>query len=234
LLVVAFQQLSREKEVRLFVDINSKQKRIDTNLILELKADFLWDPRQNPREFTEKLIVLIARELNEHSSLRGKIFFGEVRGVRRGKVTLSTFVSILEENQLVGGNGHYWQSNGTSDDITEPLSNTKEFFSSMFEVFHSRPDALRFLMSNMGLRIVFRTLLIIERNRASDKCDVSKMDFILDLNRILKNHFISELQRLYGVGGKVEGSKMVIRQLKRNFRDRYGRVEIDFRRLSRK
>jgi DGQHR domain-containing protein len=232
--VVAFQQLSREKEVRLFVDINSKQKRIDTNLILDLKADFLWDPRLNQREFTEKLIVMIARELHKRGSLKGKIFFGGAREVRKGKVTLSTFVSILEENQLIGGNGHYWQSNVMSDDLAEPLNNIKEFFSSMLEVFHSRANAMRFLMGNLGLRIVFRTLQVLERNRISGRCNISKVDFIQDLYSILNNHLISELQRLYGVGGKVEGSKMVIAQLRRNFRDRYGRVEIDFRRLSRR
>lgn len=38
--VVAFQKLPHDREVRLFTDINSKQKRIDSNLIQDLKADF--------------------------------------------------------------------------------------------------------------------------------------------------------------------------------------------------
>ena len=229
--VVAFQQLPLDDEVKLFIDINSKQKRIDSNLIEDLKADFHWDPSTNYREHTGRLIVLIARELDKKGPLRARIFFGGAREVKQGKITLTTFVSVLRENQLVGGKNHFWQSDPTSEDIKEPLYKTKNFFSSMLKVFHADSDAGRFLLGNIGLRIIFRTIQVLERNsRAGTAIETAK--FLEDLHSILSAKVIAELETLYGGGGGLKGSNRIIETLQERFPTRYEQIEVDFRRLS--
>jgi len=229
--VIAFQKLPRKEEVRLFIDINSKQKRVDSNLTLDLKADFHWDPDQNYTEHTERIIVLIARQLSAKGPLQEKIYFGTAREDKGDKITLSTLVSIMKENQLVGGKWHYWQSKPKSEDIDEPLHQVKNLFDSLLEVFGGSASQKGFVMSNVGLRIVFRAVQILERNRRAAQCDIDEADFIKDLKRILDDDLISELRKLYGEGGSVEGTKRIVQELKRELKKRYASLELDFRRL---
>ena len=229
--VVAFQKLPHDQEIRLFTDINSKQKRIDSNLILDLKADFSWDPQRYYREHTQKLIVLIARELNSRGPLRDQIYFGGARESRKDKITLSTFVSVLGDEQMLGGSNHYWQSDPMSSDITEPMKNVKAFFSSMLGVFAKQEDALRFLLGNVGLRIVFRTVQVLERNDRALIAHVDTAVFLEDMRKILTSSLIGDLQTLYGAGGKIKGSELVLTELKNRVPQRYGELEIDFRHL---
>jgi DGQHR domain-containing protein len=230
--VVAFQKLPLDDEVKLFIDINSKQKRIDSNLIEDLKADFHWDPNQNYREHTGRLIVLIARELDKKGPLRARIFFGGAREVKQGKITLTTFVSVLRENQLIGGKKHFWQSDPTSEDFKEPLEKTKNFFSSMLKVFHADSDAGRFLLGNIGLRIIFRTIQVLERNSKAGTATIENAKFLEDLYQVLNTKVITELETLYGGGGGLKGSNRIIETLQEKFPTRYSQVEVDFRRLS--
>ena len=230
--VVAFQKLPLDDEVKLFIDINSKQKRIDSNLIEDLKADFNWDPNQNYREHTGRIIVLIARELDKKGPLRARIFFGGAREVKQGKITLTTFVSVLRENQLIGGKKHFWQSDPMSEDFKEPLDKTKTFFSSMLKVFHADSDAGRFLLGNIGLRIIFRTIQVLERNSKAGTAIIEIAKFLDDLCQILNTKVITELETLYGGGGGLKGSNRIIETLQEKFPTKYSQVEVDFRRLS--
>jgi len=230
--IVAFQQLPLDDEVKLFIDINSKQKRIDSNLIEDLKADFHWDPSLNYREHTGRLIVLIARELDKKGPLRASIFFGGAREAKKGRITLTTFVSVLRENQLIGGKNHFWQLDPTSEDIKEPLEKTKNFFSSMLKVFHADSDAGQFLLGNIGLRIIFRTIQVLERNSRAGTSAIEIERFLEDLHIILSPKVIAELETLYGGGGGLKGSNQIIQTLQERFPTRYEQIEVDFRRLS--
>ena len=230
--VVAFQKLPLDDEVKLFIDINSKQKRIDSNLIEDLKADFRWDPNQNYREHTGRLIVLIARELDRKGPLRARIFFGGAREVKQGKITLTTFVSVLRENQLIGGKKHFWQSDPMSEDFEEPLEKTKNFFSSLLKVFHADSDAGRFLLGNIGLRIIFRTIQVLERDSRAGAPSIENAKFLEDLHQVLNTKVIAELETLYGGGGGLKGSNRIIELLQEKFPKRYEQIEVDFRRLS--
>jgi hypothetical protein len=228
---VAFQGLSPEREVKLFVDINSKQRRIDRNLIIDLKADFTWSPDQNYREHTERIIVRIARQLHDNGPLRGRIYFGAARETKGDKITLATFVSVIKQNQLVGGKWHFWQRDPKSQDIGKPLKKIRGFFSTMLSTFSHKPAARKFLLSNMGLRMLFGAIQILERNAKAGRCTISKAVFMNDLKRVLNYDLISDLQKLYSAGGKVEGTKRIIKTLKDRYPNRYKALELDFRRL---
>ena len=230
--VVAFQKLPLDAEVKMFIDINSTQKRIDSNLIEDLKADFPWDPSKNYREHSGSIIVLIAREINKNGPLRNRIYMGGAKELRQNKITLSTFVSVLRENQLIGGKGHLWQADPVTKEIKEPLEKTKGFFSSLLRIFHADTGAGRFLLGNVGLRIVFRTVQVLERNRVAGNTTIEASDLLEDLKHVLDDKIIEELETLYGGGGAVKGSNRVIDTLQKRF-PKYKQFEIDFRHLSR-
>jgi DGQHR domain-containing protein len=227
--VIAYQRLPRDREVRLFVDINSKQKRIDSNLIQDLKADFTWDPDANPKEHSEKIMVLIARRLNKAGPLRGTIYFGTARETKGNKITLSTFVSVIKENQLIGGKKHFWQISPNSTDLAEPEKAITSVFSTIRTSFTHKQ--VTFALSNTGLRMLFRAIQILERNRQAEKCKVSRKVFLKNVRNILSDNMISDLSTLYGIGGKVEGTKRIIKGLKKRYPKSYANLELDFRRL---
>jgi DGQHR domain-containing protein len=230
--VVAFQKLPLDAEVKMFIDINSKQKRIDSNLIEDLKADFPWDPSQNYREHSGSIIVLIARDINRNGPLRHRIYMGGAKETRQGKITLSTFVTVLRENQLSGGRGHFWQTDPAAKDIAEPLTKARSFFSSLLGIFHADTSTGRFLLGNVGLRIVFRTVQVLERNRAAGNSTIEASDLLQDMNQVLDDKMVKDLETLYGGGGGVEGSNRLIEALQKRFSN-YKQLELDFRHLSR-
>ena len=96
--VIALQDYDRKKEIKTFVDINSKQQRIDVNLILLLKSDLEW--KEGTKEQKEKITVGIAQELN-NSFLRNRVFFGMADETKGKKITLSTLVSAIISNNQV-------------------------------------------------------------------------------------------------------------------------------------
>jgi hypothetical protein len=163
------------------------------------------------------------------------IYFGGAREKKGTKITLSTIVSVIRENQLVGGKQHFYQKDPKSSDIEEPFQKIKGIFSSMLETFHTGTEPTKFLLSNVGLRILFRTIHVLERNRRStNQFKVTNAQFFGDLKHVLNKTMIGELQKLYGTGGKIEGSKRVIQVLKNDYPGRYKPLETDFRRLKAK
>src|SRR5271157_4282165 len=60
--VIAFDDLGSQEEVQMFMDINSKQKRVDRNLILLLREGFVWN--KGTREFDEAMAVKVCRKLS--------------------------------------------------------------------------------------------------------------------------------------------------------------------------
>jgi len=152
--------------------------------------------------------------------------------VKQGKITLTTFVSVLRENQLIGGKKHFWQSDPMSEDFEEPLEKTKNFFSSLLKVFHADSDAGRFLLGNIGLRIIFRTIRVLERNSRAGAPSIENAKFLEDLHQVLNTKVIAELETLYGGGGGLKGSNRIIETLQEKFPKRYEPIEVDFRRLS--
>jgi len=72
LLIVA--RAPYKDELKMFIDINSKQKKVDSNLVFLLKKEFLWTP--NDKEYYEKIAVLVVLDLDIKGPLKNKIYFG--------------------------------------------------------------------------------------------------------------------------------------------------------------
>ena len=76
--VVAFVDLDRAEQIKLFMDINENQKAVDKNLRVILNADLLWDS-ENYNEQRQALRSKIAQMLGEEetSPLLGRVIVGQ-------------------------------------------------------------------------------------------------------------------------------------------------------------
>lgn len=61
--VLAYENLSADKEMNLFIDINSKQVKVSTGLLVELYSDLHWKSN-NPEEAFQALLSRMASRLN--------------------------------------------------------------------------------------------------------------------------------------------------------------------------
>ena len=64
--VVAFLDLAKNDQIKLFMEINENQKSVSKNLRTTLNADLLWDS-ENPTERNTALFSRIAQELGENT-----------------------------------------------------------------------------------------------------------------------------------------------------------------------
>ncbi len=65
--VLAYENLPAEKEMNLFIDINSKQVKVSTGLLVELYADLHWRS-SDPEEAFQALLSRIASRLNSEKT----------------------------------------------------------------------------------------------------------------------------------------------------------------------
>jgi len=206
--VIAFEQLPLQEEMKIFIDINSKQKKVDRNLVLLLKADFNWDPAD--KEYSEKISVKIAEQLNTREPLRNRIYFGTATDKPGGKVTLATLVSALLKNNLVGGKFHLFQSD--IDDIKTPVTQINRILSTIKQKLNED-----FFLGNLGLRIMFRLIQIVERNKRANVVSVEYEDIFGDLVPIITGDYIKKLQDFYGEGGANKAADEIISSLKKKY-----------------
>jgi DNA sulfur modification protein DndB len=76
--VVAFENLPPEKQVELFVQINSKQKPVSKNLLITIMADLMWNS-DKPKEAIDALKSKLLQRLGEKddSPLYKRVILGE-------------------------------------------------------------------------------------------------------------------------------------------------------------
>ena len=70
--VLAFNKLDQEQEIRTFVEINDNHSRVDSNLVLDLMADFDW-PAGSVQSFRKEAVHVI-RKLKENNVV--PLYFG--------------------------------------------------------------------------------------------------------------------------------------------------------------
>jgi len=97
--VVAFVNLSREEQVKLFMQINENQKAVSKDLKETLKADLLWTSDRYDEQI-DALTSRIAIHLgeNRNSSLFGKISIGQDKGV----ITIQNIKLALKRSKFIG------------------------------------------------------------------------------------------------------------------------------------
>lgn len=122
--VIAFENLSPEKQAELFIKINGKQRRVSTNLLNDIFADLHWDSYQP----TERLRALISRlliKLNQSpdSPLRDKIVKTEGIKTKTRNLTLTGLSTEIRKQKLVGE----IQTQKSEEISPGPLSDTTKF-----------------------------------------------------------------------------------------------------------
>jgi DGQHR domain-containing protein len=222
--VVILENLNKSKEIQTFIEINHKQKKLDSNLILSLKADFNWDI--NDKEYFEKISVLIARELNKNSELSGNIYFGYADEKKGDKVTVTTLHSAIKKNNLTGLNKHLFQTDNT--DYKEPYNRIKNLLSTVSKVF---PKNKHFFFTNTGIRILFRYVQILERNNLKGLIEKTLEENFNDLISSFKSESLFEtIKEQYGEGGANKAVEILCEKLKESNLE-YISFEFDLRKL---
>ena len=212
--VIALPEIDKVKEFKTFIDINSKQQKMDNNLILHLKSDFDW-PKES-KEYDEKIGVKVAEKLNE-KIFKDRIYFGTADEPKGSKITLVTLVSALKS------------SNQIKDSVEETFSNTRGVFSYIGEHMphNLKPDG--YFGQNRGIRVLFRLINLFQRNCEAQKINVDLGTFVKDLSSILNQKMIETLNEFYGEGGASAASKALINNLKKTIPQRYRLMQSDLK-----
>lgn len=195
LTVIALPEIDSKKEFTTFIDINSKQQKMDNNLILHLKSDFTWPDYSKER--LDQIGVRVAERLNK-KILKNRIYFGTADESKGDKITLVTFVPALRNNKQI-------------------LSNEDETYKKVSKIFaligEHMPKLLEptgFFNQNQGIRVLFRLVHLFERNQQSGKISVKQSEFFADLKKVLDDKMIQELFDYYGGGGATTATKQII------------------------
>lgn len=101
--VVAFENLERDEQIEIFMQINENQKAIPKNLKNTLNADLLWDST-NLNEAIRASKLQISLDLGEDkvSPLYGRIIIGEDLKSKKTCVTLDTISTALNKTNFYG------------------------------------------------------------------------------------------------------------------------------------
>ncbi|MFC7598018.1 DGQHR domain-containing protein [Terrabacter sp. GCM10028922] len=101
--VVAFENLPRSEQVRLFMQINENQQAVPKNLRNTLNADLLWES-DDLRESNRALKLRAAQHLGEakSSALYGRVIIGENQRTALRCITIDAVSNGLERGSFLG------------------------------------------------------------------------------------------------------------------------------------
>ena len=223
--VVAFVDLNRQEQIKLFMDINENQKAVSKTLRVTLNADMLWD---SP-EFAERRQALrskIAQMLGEEetSPLLGRVVIGEDEksstkcisvGVIQAALKSSNFITQFGKKNTIVKDGTFdVGSNQETCDLLYPflescLRYVKDAVPNEWERGDSNDGMLTM---NRGIQALIRVINdivnhLIERKEISPKTQntdevVRQVAFYLDpLNQYLNDLTQQERKNLRGYFG---------------------------------
>ena len=218
--VIALQNISKEEEVKTFIDINAKQQRMDSNLILLLKADFKWD--KGTKGHVEKIAVEVTKRLNR-TILSNRIYFGYSDQVRKNKLSLTALVTGMRDNELI------------DKTVDRSYTNLAKLFELAIQLLPNNPFAEgSYFGLNKGISIFFRLLRLLRRNKLSQTISISDEEFFNDLARVLNSQLITNLEDYYGEGGSKAAATHVISVLQKKYPAKYKNMKSKLTQLPKK
>lgn len=226
--VVAFENLDRQEQIKLFMDINENQKAVPKTLRVTLNADMLWesnDYNERRQALRSKLAQMLAEE--ETSPLLGRIVVGEDEGSTIKCITVeaiqaafkktSFFSTFGKKNTIVFDGTFDVGDNQASCDLLYPfIEDCLRYIKSNAGNEWNKGDSDGGMLTiNRGIQAVIRVIddivnMLIERHEINPKTQptdqiVNAVYFYLDpLNDYLNN--LTEEQRkdirnYFGSGG---------------------------------
>ncbi len=171
--VVAFENLPPEKQVELFVQINSKQKPVTKNLLITIVADLLWNS-DKPKDALTSVKSKLLQRLGEkdNSPLYKRIIIGENSKTEITCISLDYILSYafnksnyfpkFQKSKIVSL-GHLYVD-PKSDGYNKMLDKSYLFFKTLFEYVENSISIQwglgnsegGFISTNIGVLIIIR------------------------------------------------------------------------------
>lgn len=190
--VTAFENLEIEKQIELFIDINSKQKPVSPSLLIDLNANLLWGS-DNVNEAIVALRTRLITNLGSSTSspLFGRIKIGEKKNTKLRCITVDYILKYaLNKTNFFGKyKGRTFLTNGwflSKNDVTEKnydksLKKTQSFLEEIFtkirlqvpemwDAGNSGPKA--FIGMNVGIFSIIRLCDYILKYREEEGDDL--------------------------------------------------------------
>lgn len=101
--VIAFENLDEVTQAEMFVDINSKQKKVRANLLEDLAADTKWGsdkPNERLQALNSKIFSTLGSKID--SPLYEKISASEMKQSPESPLTIASLTSALRRTRLLG------------------------------------------------------------------------------------------------------------------------------------
>lgn len=227
--VVAFIDLDRADQVRLFMEINENQKAVSKNLRNTLNSDLLWDSKFL-KEQREAIRSNVSQNLgDDHDSpLYNRILIGENDKTPFRCITLDTVDSALKtcdylsvfdkKNKLIKqGLLDYGDNQNVSDNLTKFLINNLSYIkANCHEEWQKSEKDNGFIISNnciYALIKIFNDILIfvnahecIDKKNMDEKIIAMKkyLDPLISKFNEFSDLEKDELKKSYGSGGKIK------------------------------
>lgn len=222
--VVAFVNLSRSEQVKLFMQINENQKTVSKDLRNTLNADLLWDS-DNKIEQQKALCSRISIYLGENrdSALFGRISIGEDKKIIttqaiENALKKSTFLGKVTKNKIEElGTFYNGDLESTFDRLSTFLNEGFSYISeNNSEEWKKGGDGMLLINKGVsGLILIFsdiinhlNTFKIIESRKDTIKSIFAEVkpfldpiiNFVTSLDELSK----TELKSSYGTGGEIK------------------------------
>ena len=189
--VLAYENLPADKEMNLFIDINSKQIKVNTGLLVELYADLHWGS-SDPEEAFQALLSRIASRLNSDrtSPLHDRMV---VTGKKKTQYRCLTQTSIRDGLSVAKILGTFSKgaivpgplSTGKADDYDTNLRKSLSVLSECLRMFSAvltnhwklgdGPGG--YLCTNNGIRALFQVIKdVADHIRQKDGADLYLFD----------------------------------------------------------
>lgn len=197
--VLAYVNLPADEEMNLFIDINSKQVKVKTGLLVELYSDLHWNS-DDVEEAFQALLSRIAYRLNKDkgSPLNDRMV---VSGTKKTYIRCLTQTSIrdgLKIARLIGNplKGVIVPGPLSTRDPTDYEANLKKSLSVLTDCLRIFADKLPsqwtsgdspsgYVCTNNGLRAIFLVIQdIAEHVRQSSGVDLSLLDAVETFNEL--------------------------------------------------
>ena len=227
--VVAFVNLDRSEQVRLFMQINENQKAVPKNLRNTLNADLLWDS-DDRREQIKALKLQLAQHLGEQRSspLYGRVIVGETPRTTLRCITIDAirigfdrgnFFGTFTSTDVEEAGTFYKGANQPTFDALVPyiegcFGHLREFLPDQWDIGSGEEG---FIFINAGIESLLRIFSDIMDHLVSNKAIipmVNEPEEMIQESMYYLDPLISfldelpaeqrlELRRGYGTGGRV-------------------------------
>lgn len=225
--VVAFENLPRSEQVRLFMQINENQQAVPKNLRNTLNADLLWES-DDLRERVRALKLRAAQHMGEAktSALYGRVIIGENKRDALRCITIDAISNGLERGSFIGsftktsvkdaGTMYRGSNDSTFDPLVKFLELCFEHIKDGLETQYSLGSSEGgFVFMNNGVESLLRIFSDVvshlesgagvnartaEPSKVFEEC-VFYLDPLVAHLAALTGKEAAEYRRLYGSGG---------------------------------